>query len=680
MAEKDVESENMEEPPQLSQYEKLLLTFKNNKSKPKETDKEDEPKEGDEDDKDGDKNTNNNTFSSDKDDKGDISDDVIDNNDNDDSDGNEDSDGNDGKDDDNNVSKADDSDDEDITANHSDPFIDHFSHQLDEQEADNLLNKPSWLPQQVENKCMDGMTYYRSSLSKPFHQLSLSNNQAAKSVSNSYKNLATCNKKYLPAEAAATAGPFTPFQEGLFGMLNKYLDVHMCTGGRGVSDDEVKVSYCVHALTHLLKSTKVILKNNEKLKNNSEEEYRDQGLTKGKVLLMVPSRSHAHKVVTIIIALLYSDKLHVSNRERFMQEFACDDISVKKGLKPDDYEATFDGNMDDNFKLGVTVRKRSLKLFSDFYNSDLIIASPLALKHVIKPNNNTTGHWDFLSSVEILIVDGMHVLLMQNWANVMLVLSHLNKRLVKNHGTDLSRVRMACLNGWSSLYRQNILFSAYQTAEFKCLFNKHCNNMQGKMLIQAPILHGSICSVVSTLPQTFRKFEVSKVSEGSNSRFNFFIKNILPDYLSNPSYNILLFIPSYYDFVRIRNHFTKHDLSFASISDYTEEKDVQKSRQQFFLSNVKFLLFTERFHFYHRYQIKGINHLIFYDLPHNGHFYSEFCNMMSMLASKQSSHHSCLALYCKYDLHKLTTIFGTSRAQRLAVSDKPTHLFMSSDS
>ena len=42
----------------------------------------------------------------------------------------------------------------------------------------------------------------------------------------------------------------------------------------------------------------------------------------------------------------------------------------------------FKGNIDDCFKLGIRVSKKSLKLFSEFYTSDIIIASPLGLRMV----------------------------------------------------------------------------------------------------------------------------------------------------------------------------------------------------------------------------------------------------------------------------------------------------------
>jgi U3 small nucleolar RNA-associated protein 25 len=60
----------------------------------------------------------------------------------------------------------------------------------------------------------------------------------------------------------------------------------------------------------------------------------------------------------------------------------------------------------------------------------------------------------------------------------------------------------------------------------------------------------------------------------------------------------LIFIPSYFDFVRVRNSMKKMELSFAAISEYTPATGVSRARTQFYQGIKHFLLYTERAHFF----------------------------------------------------------------------------------
>ena len=59
-----------------------------------------------------------------------------------------------------------------------------------------------------------------------------------------------------------------------------------------------------------------------------------------------------------------------------------------------------------------------MKLYSDFLQSDIIVASPIALATKLSDEVEEGGPADFLSSIEIAIVDRADVQLMQNWAHV----------------------------------------------------------------------------------------------------------------------------------------------------------------------------------------------------------------------------------------------------------------------
>lgn len=61
--------------------------------------------------------------------------------------------------------------------------------------------------------------------------------------------------------------------------------------------------------------------------------------------------------------------------------------------------------------------------------------------------------YDFLASIEVLIMDQTDVFLMQNWDHLLHVLDHFHLQPKKTHGTDFSRVRSWAVNGWAKYYR-----------------------------------------------------------------------------------------------------------------------------------------------------------------------------------------------------------------------------------
>lgn len=57
---------------------------------------------------------------------------------------------------------------------------------------------------------------------------------------------------------------------------------------------------------------------------------------------------------------------------------------------------------------------------------------------------------------------------------------------------------------------------------------------------------------------------------------------------------------------------------------------VARSRARFFRGDRDLLLYTGRAHFFNRYCIRGIHHLIFYSLPEYPQFYPEMVNLLEV--------------------------------------------------
>jgi len=392
-------------------------------------------------------------------------------------------------------------------------------------------------------------------------------------------------------------------------------------------------------------------------------------------------------VVECIISLLFPhDKGNVANRKRFNQDYAK--IVTARKDKPEDYYNTFEGDIDDSFKLGLGVTKNTLKLYSDFYSSDIIICSPLGLRLVTGVEEDgkdgggggSEGDADFLSSIELLIMDQTDVFLMQNWDHVSTVLAQLHLQPKDTHGTDFNRVRLWTLDGHARYYRQTLIFSGLPFPELNSVWNNICVNYKGKVRVANPVPGtGALARVLSDTPLVWHRIDAESISDSLEKRFKYFTEKIMPQFSRDNMDHTLIFIPSYFDFVKVRNWSKFSDLDFSEISEYSKDKRVAKARDEFYHNEKHFLLYTERAHFYRRFRIKGIRHLIFFQPPIYPGVLAELCNLQQSAFQNprggSDSNMSCTVLYTKYDATRVSQCVGSTTASTMLRADSAVHRF-----
>jgi len=354
---------------------------------------------------------------------------------------------------------------------------------------------------------------------------------------------------------------------------------------------------------------------------------------------------------------------------------------------PMDFKKTFTGNIDDDFKLGISLSRRQMKLYSPFYESDLIVASPLGLRRVMGGDGEEKREIDFLSSIEVVIVDEADLILQQNWQHVKDIFSALNVTPLSPQHTDFSRVREGDLAGTLRFNRQTIILSSYADAEISSLMKRSCYNaVGGQVIFRAGAYNGSISRVMPTIRQSFvdvsttslPRASLKTVTEIDDARLETFKTLVLP--LLKPRRSAggeeksaqqpltLIFIPSYFDYVRLRNLLDAEEVEFCTCSEYSDDKDIATSRKSFRQGDSTTILVTERFHFFRRVKFWGIKHVVFYGPPRVAYSYAEVLDWVEEETSakrEEGTLKTILLLYSKFDGLQLERICGSERASSL---------------
>ncbi|KAI9327311.1 hypothetical protein DFJ73DRAFT_791073 [Zopfochytrium polystomum] len=472
------------------------------------------------------------------------------------------------------------------------------------------------------------------------------------------------------------SGQFTTLQSSLFPIFHSFTDLLFSYESHETTQ-EIRHVAALHAVNHVLKTRDRILSNNEKLASLKDLNHgvfstqnrlvlEDQGYTRPKVLFLLPFKNAAFDLIKNLISL--SGARQIENKSRFMSEFGPSKDDEPNPKKPADYQIDFRGNIDDCFRVGLKFSRKHLKLYSDFYASDILVASPLGLRMIIGADGDRDRDFDFLSSIEIVVLDHTDVFLMQNWEHVEHVFDHLNLIPRESHGCDFSRAKKWYLDGHAKHYRQTIVCSHYNSPEINSLWSRGLN-VEGRVKITCSY-PGSIAEVVVQLPQMFYKVPATSLQTADDERFKYFTEKMLPQlFRSNVELDhTLIFIPSYFDFVRLRNYMTEREHEFGQLSEYSTPTDIARARSLFFDGRLKIVLQTERFHFFRRMHIRGTHHLVLYGLPAPPRFYPELVN-----AVEKADVVSCVALFNRFDVMRLERVVGSARVRRLL--EKETFLF-----
>ena len=384
---------------------------------------------------------------------------------------------------------------------------------------------------------------------------------------------------------------------------------------------------------------KEIKNNYENIENKDDINIKDQGFTSPKVLILVPYKMHAKIIMEQLVKLFSNNNWKgITNKKKFMDEYS-----------------EFD-SMDDCFRLGIGVCffENKMKLYTPFDESDIIIASPLGLK-LAKPSDNDKSFknskvYDFLSSIEIFLMDFSEVFIYQNLEHLNEILSFLNKPPKNNQNiVDINRIKENYANNFGEYLRQNIIISQFKCLDIDVAINDICKNINGKILLDGPY-ENQINLIKNEFAEKYKflnssNYEIRyefkilrdfKEKEDFEEKFNYFTKNIWQNLYESFEKHTIIFVASTFDYMILKSFFKKKSKSVCFISEDTDKRDWQRNRLFFEQGKYKFLLYDERAHFYKKINLKFAKNIFFYSLPEDHKIFNEMIHLIDPVNYNQN--------------------------------------------
>jgi U3 small nucleolar RNA-associated protein 25 len=120
----------------------------------------------------------------------------------------------------------------------------------------------------------------------------------------------------------------------------------------------------------------------------------------------------------------------------------------------------------------------------------------------------------------------------------------------------------------------------------------------------------------------------------------------------------------------MKEYFEAHNYSFIAICEYDDKPTVDRARHFFAQGEHKYMLYTERVHFFRRYKLMGLTHLVFYQPPVFEETYAELVNQI-----EQPLNASCLVVYSAYDKMALERVVGSTRCSTMIDGEKEAYMY-----
>ena len=353
-------------------------------------------------------------------------------------------------------------------------------------------------------------------------------------------------------------------------------------------------------------------------KHRPRPDFRDTSYTMTTVLVLCPTRHQAFQFLSSVLSALPPSPFLVENSDRLHNEYTIEEVpQFIARTKPKDWLRTFGGNSSEEFKMGVRFHEDKVELFHQMSKSQLVIASPLSLFL----HDDT----DFMSSIEVLVLDSLDVLLMQNADRLLQLVAMLNRLPQKVTGTDWSHLRLYCADKQQAKMRQNVSYASVLMPEMHHLLTRSAN-VRGQLLVR-PMMYPPL--LLPGLERSFKRLpcsDVRHIGDALEKCFRdklFFLIKQWRSESSECAKRTLVYYISSYRFLQARKMLEDNMVGFLELSDEATEDDSRRMKRAFRDDPNAVMLITERFYFHYRPRLRQTQRVVFVQPPTFPQFASE---------------------------------------------------------
>lgn len=332
--------------------------------------------------------------------------------------------------------------------------------------------------------------------------------------------------------------------------------------------------------------------------------------------------------------------------------------------RADDWLETFGGNNEDDFKIGIRFFSNKISLFQEISKSQLVIASPLALSLFDQKN--------FMSSIEVLVLDSIDVLVMQHADRLAQVIAELNSTPKTVDQTDWSRLRQYCADKNHKKMRQSIGYGRIITPEIYCMYNQTFVNIRGQLIVR-PLKYPMVLKPGENIERSFKKIIINKGLSNSNVNsdveligdaiFKTFSEKIFPmikqwrSESEEIAKRTIIYFVSSYRFLQARKMLDDDLVNFLELSDESTTRDTSNMKKSFKADSNAVLLLTERHYFTFRPKLQA-GRVIFLQPP-----------SYPLFAEELAGNCSSTVYFSEFDEFALERVAGSDHFQKILSSD-----------